>query len=276
MPKYDVYELIKPDKEIRKGKIKRISKKVFVTGLIILSLVILAIIYWFCFIKPSILNARESKAISNIINEVDISGVSSEEKQGKTDMQVKVSELKEKYPNLVGWIKIDGTNIDYPVMQWTDNEHYLTYKYDGTKSKLGSIYLHKDADVNKPSSNFIIYGHNITTGVMFNELLDYKRQSFYNDHKIIHFTTEDKDAEYEIVSVFTSRIYNDNENVFKYYKFINASNETEYNDYISNVKRLSLYDTGVGAKYGDQLITLTTCEYSQKNGRIVVVAREKK
>ncbi len=276
MPKYDVYELIKPDKEIRKGKIKRISKKVFVTGLIILSLVILAIIYWFCFIKPSILNARESKAISNIINEVDVSDVPNEEKQGKTDMQVKVSELKEKYPNLVGWIKIDGTNIDYPVMQWTDNEHYLTYKYDGTKSNLGSIYLHKDADVNKPSSNFIIYGHNITTGVMFNELLDYKKQSFYNDHKIIHFTTEDKDAEYEIVSVFTSKVYNDNENVFKYYKFINASNEAEYNDYISNVKRLSLYNTGVGAKYGDQLITLTTCEYSQKNGRIVVVAREKK
>ena len=276
MANYDVYELIKPDKEIRKGKIKRISKKVFVTGIIILSLVILAIIYWFCFIKPSILNARESKAISNIINDVDISEVPQEEKQGKTDMQVKVSELKEQYPNLVAWIRIDGTHIDYPVMQWTDNEHYLTYSYNGNKSKLGSIYLHKDADINKPSSNFIIYGHNITTGVMFNELLDYKKQSFYNDHKIIKFTTENKDAEYEIVSVFTTKIYRDNENVFKYYKFINAANEAEYNDYISNVKRLSLYNTGVDAKYGDQLITLTTCEYSQKNGRIVIVAREKK
>ena len=276
MANYDVYELIKPDKEIRKGKIKRISKKVFVTGLIILSLVILAIIYWFCFIKPSILNARESKAISNIINEVDISEVPQEEKQGKSDMQIKVSELKEQYPNLVAWIKIDGTHIDYPVMQWTDNEHYLTYSYNGNKSKLGSIYLHKDADVNKPSSNFIIYGHNITTGVMFNELLDYKKQSFYNDHKIIKFTTENKDAESEIISVFTTRIYRDNESAFKYYRFINASNEAEYNDYISNVKRLSLYNTGVDAKYGDQLITLTTCEYSQKNGRIVIVAREKK
>ena len=276
MANYDVYELIKPDKEIRKGKIKRISKKVFVTGLIILSLVILAIIYWFCFIKPSILNARESKAISNIINEVDISEVPQEEKQGKSDMQIKVIELKEQYPNLVAWIKIDGTHIDYPVMQWTDNEHYLTYSYNGNKSKLGSIYLHKDADVNKPSSNFIIYGHNITTGVMFNELLDYKKQSFYNDHKIIKFTTENKDAEYEIISVFTTRIYRDNESAFKYYRFINASNEAEYNDYISNVKRLSLYNTGVDAKYGDQLITLTTCEYSQKNGRIVIVAREKK
>jgi len=276
MPSYDVYELIKPDKEIRKGKIKRISKKVFVTGFIILSLVILAIIYWFCFIKPSILNARESKAISNIINEVDISDVPEEVAKGKTDMQLKVSELKQQYPNLVGWIKIEDTNIDYPVMQWTDNEHYLKYSYDGKKSKLGSIYLHKDADVNKPSSNFIIYGHNITTGVMFNELLDYKKQSFYSDHKIIRFTTENKDAEYEIISVFISKVYNQNDNVFKYYNFINASNEADYNNYISNVKKLSLYNTGIDAKYGDQLITLTTCEYSQKNGRIVVVAREKK
>lgn len=276
MPSYDVYELIKPDKEIRKGKIKRISKKVFVTGFIILSLVILAIIYWFFFIKPSILNARESKAISNIINEVDIADVPQEVANGKTDMQLKVSELKNQYPNMIGWIRIEGTNIDYPVMQWTDNEHYLTYSYDGKKSKLGSIYLHKDADVNKPTSNFIIYGHNITTGVMFNELLDYKKQSFYNDHKIIKFTTVNKDAEYEIISVFVSKIYNQNDNVFKYYKFINASNEVDYNNYISNVKKLSLYNTGINAKYGDQLITLTTCEYSQKNGRIVVVAKEKK
>ena len=276
MPSYDVYEMIKPDKEIRKGKIKRISKKVFVTGFIILSLVILAIIYWFCFIKPSILNARESKAISNIINEVDISDVSEIESKGKTDRQLKVSELRQMYPNLVGWIRIEGTNIDYPVMQWTDNEHYLKYSYDGKESKLGSIYLHKDADINKPSDNFIIYGHNITTGVMFNELLDYKKESFYNHHKIIEFTTENKDSKYEILSVFVSKVYNTNENVFKYYSFIDTSKESEYNDYIDNVKKLSLYNTGVDAKYGDQLITLTTCEYSQKNGRIVVVAREMK
>lgn len=276
MPSYDVYEMIKPDKEIRKGKVKRISKRVFVTGFIIFSLVVLALIYWFCFIKPSILNARESRAISNIINEVDVSDVSEEEVKNRTDMQIKVSELKQQYPNLVGWIRIEGTNIDYPVMQWTDNEHYLTYSYDGKKSRLGSIYLHKDADVNKPSSNFIIYGHNITTGVMFNELLNYKKESFYNDHKIIKFVTENKDAEYEIISVFVSKVYNQNEKVFKYYSFIDALNETEYKNYISNVKRLSLYNTGVDAKYGDQLITLTTCEYSQKNGRIVIVAREKR
>jgi len=274
MPSYDVYELIKPDKEIRKGKIKRISKKVFVTGFIILSLVILAVIYWFCFIKPSIINARESKAISNIINEVDISDATEEEAKGKTDRQLKVIELKAKYPNLIGWIKIAGTNIDYPVMQWTDNEHYLKYSYDGKQSKLGSIYLHKDVDVNKPSANFIIYGHNITTGVMFNELLDYKKQSFYNDHKIIEFTTENKDAKYEIVSVFISKVYNNNDKVFKYYNFIDTSKESEYNNYINNVKKLSLYNTGINAKFGEQLITLTTCEYSQRNGRIVVVARE--
>ena len=276
MADYDVYELIKPDKEIRKGKIRRISKRVFVTGFIILSLVILTIIYWFCFIKPSILNARESEAISNIINEVDISSKVQEDNKGKTDMQIKVAQLRESYPNIIGWIKIEGTNIDYPVTQWTDNNYYLKHDYDNRISKLGSIYLHKDADVNRPSANFLIYGHNITTGVMFNELINYKKQSFYNDHKIIKFTTINKDADYEIIAVMVTRIYTQDSNTFKYYNFIDTNKESEYNTYVSNVKGLSLYDTGVTAKYGDQLITLTTCEYSQKNGRIVVVARERK
>ena len=276
MSEYDVYELIKPDKEIRKGRIRRISKKVFVTSFIIFSLVVLAVIYWFCFIKPSILNARESKAISDIINEVDIKDVKGETAKGKTDMQLKVVQLREKYPNIIGWIKIDGTNIDYPVTQWTDNNYYLTHDYNNKLSKLGSIYLHKDVDVNRPSANFMIYGHNITTGVMFNELINYKKQSFYNNHKIIKFTTINKDAEYEIVSVMLTKVYSQNTNTFKYYHFIDTAKESEYNSYISNVKGLSLYDTGITAKYGDQLITLTTCEYSQKNGRIVVVAREKR
>ena len=276
MPDYDVYELIKPDKEIRKGKIRRISKRVFVTGFIILSLVILAIIYWFCFIKPSILNARESEKISDIINEVDVSDVPKEQAKGKTDMQLKVIQLRESYPNIIGWIKIDGTNINYPVTQWTDNNYYLKHDYNNKISKLGSIYLHKDVDVNRPSANFLIYGHNITTGVMFNELIDYKKQSFYENHKIIKFTTVNKDAEYEIIAVMLSKVYSQNTNTFKYYSFIDTNSEEEYNNYVSNVKGLSLYDTGISAKYGDQLITLTTCEYSQKNGRIVVVAREKK
>ena len=100
-------------------------------------------------------------------------------------------------------------------------------------------------------------------------------EKFYKNHKTIHFATLQEDAQYEILSVFRSRIYyQDEKNVFRYYYFTNAETEEEYNDYITNAKNVSLYDTGVNAKYGEQLITLSTCAYHTDNGRFVVVAKK--
>lgn len=275
MAKYDMYEMIKPNSNPKKIKIKRLSKKLFISILVIISIAVLCAVYWFYFMKPSIENAKESKAISSIIKKVKIERT--EENKDKTDMQLKVSELQKNYANVVAWIRIDNTNIDYPVMQTTDNNYYLTHSYNNEKSKLGSIYMNKKVDVNLPSTNFVVYGHNITTGVMFNELLNYRNKDYYNEHKIIKFVTPNLDREYEIISVFMSRIFYENEeNAFRYYSFINATNEAEYNEFVRRAKESSIYDTGVTAKYGDQLLTLITCEYSSDNGRMVVIAREKK
>ena len=78
----------------------------------------------------------------------------------------------------------------------------------------------------------------------------------------------------KIISAFESKIYNDSEEVFKYYNFINANNEEEFNNYITNIKKLSIYDTHKTAEYGDELITLSTCAYHTKDGRFVVVAKK--
>ncbi len=111
---------------------------------------------------------------------------------------------------------------------------------------------------------------------MFSELLNYKSEEFYKQHPTIKFTTEQEDVEYEIIAVFLSRVYYKSEkNVFRYYYFVNAKNEEEYNNYVENAKEASLYDTGKTAKYGEQLLTLSTCEYSQEDGKFVVVARKK-
>ena len=111
---------------------------------------------------------------------------------------------------------------------------------------------------------------------MFSDLLDYKSEELYKEHSTIKFTTEQEDVEYEIIAVFLSRVYYKSEkNVFRYYYFVNAENEEEYNNYVENAKKASLYDTGKTAQYGDQLLTLSTCEYSQDDGRFVVVARKK-
>ena len=175
------------------------------------------------------------------------------------------------------WLEIDGTNINYPIMQGEDNDFYMTHDYKKEQSKRGSLFLDKDYDWSIPSSNLLIYGHNNTKdGSMFADLLKYKKKSFYVEHPTIKFTTDTEEADYEIIAAFLSRVYYKSEkNVFRYYYFVNAENEEEYNDYVANSKEASLYNTGKTAKYGDQLITLSTCEYSQEDGRFVVVARKK-
>ena len=189
---------------------------------------------------------------------------------------IKLQELQQINSDIVALIKIEGTNINYPVLQGTDNSFYMTHNYKKQKSKDGSIFLDKDYDWSMPSTNLLIYGHNnIGSDKMFSELVKYKKESFYKKHNIIKFITSTEEAEYEIISVFLSRVYYKHEkNVFRYYYFINANNKQDFDNYINNCKKASLYEIETTAKYGDKLMTLSTCEYSRTNGRLVVVARK--
>ena len=129
-------------------------------------------------------------------------------------------------------------------------------------------------DIKNGSSNYLIYGHRNKQGLMFEDLLKYAKEDFYKEHKKIRFTTDKEDRDYEIMAVFYSRVYyKDEQNVFRYYYFVNAKDENEYNNYVKQSKDASIYDTGVTAKYGEQLLTLSTCEYSQEDGRFVIVAK---
>ena len=112
---------------------------------------------------------------------------------------------------------------------------------------------------------------------MFQELLKYEKESYYQEHPTIRFTTETEDAEYDIISVFLSKVYYKHEkDVFRYYYFIDAKTEEEYNNFIKNIKTASLYPIQETANYKDQLITLSTCSYHTKDGRFVVVGRKAK
>lgn len=201
------------------------------------------------------------------------------EEQGEnvvTERMLKVEKLQEKNEDIVGWIEIEDTNINYPVLQGEDNEYYLTHNYKKETSQKGSIFLTKDYDWDLPSTNLLIYGHNIMNGQMFQNLLKFADEEFYKEHPVIRFTTQNEDKEYEIISAFKSRVfYKSEQNVFRYYDFVNAENEEEYNEFVKNAKEASLYDIGKTAEYGDQLITLITCSYHTTDGRFVVIGREK-
>ena len=209
----------------------------------------------------------------NILNDINIDETQITET--KTEKMLQLEELKKQNNDIVAWLEIPNTEINYPVLQTTDNEYYMTHTYKKEYSSDGSIFLDKDYDWDLPSSNLLIYGHNNRNGNMFEDLLKYEDESYYKEHPTIEFTTLDEDCEYEIISVFKSRIYYKSEqNVFRYYFFINAENEEEYNYYVEESKKASLYDTGKTAEYGEQLLTLSTCEYSQEDGRFVIVARK--
>ncbi len=213
------------------------------------------------------------KINSNILDQVKISESEIKESK-KAKLILQLEELKKENNDIVGWIEIKDTNINFPVLQTDNNDYYLNHSYKKEYSEVGSIYLDKDVNLDT-SSNYLVYGHRTKTKLMFEDLLKYANEDFYLSHKEIKFTTLKEVATYEILAVFYSEIYNKtDENVFRYYYFINALNEEEYNDFVNNAKKLSIYETGVTASYNDQLLTLSTCEYSKPNGRFVVVAKK--
>lgn len=181
--------------------------------------------------------------------------------------------LFKKNMKLAGWLTIDGTNIDYPVMQTSDNEYYLNHNFDQQKDNNGSLFLDCSCSLYPRSTNMIIYGHHMKSGSMFGNLNKYANEKYGKEHSIIHFDTIYEHATYEVMYVFYSKVYDNDELVFKYYQFIEANSEKEFNSYMEEMKSISLYDTGVTASFGDSLLTLSTCDYSQADGRFAVVAK---
>lgn len=188
----------------------------------------------------------------------------------------KYETLYKKNKKLIGWLKIDDTNIDYPVMQTVNNEYYLDHNYNQEYDKNGSIFLDKDCNAAFPNTNMIIYGHHMKSGKMFGYLNRYSKESYYKEHPQIQFDTIYEEGIYDVMYVFRSRIYNEDEVVFKYYQFIDVNSADEFYSAMDEMARMSLYDTGVTADYGDKLITLSTCDDSEEYGRFVVVAKKVK
>ena len=181
------------------------------------------------------------------------------------------SAVYEQNQDFVGWISIEGTNIDYPVMQTPDNPNfYLKHGFDKAYSAYGVPYVQENCVLGQ-SDNLVIYGHHMNDGSMFADLCRYTDRDFYEEHKTIRFDTLSEFGEYAVVAVFKTVAYS--EDGFKYYLFVDGSEE-DFDNYIATCKALSLYDTGATAEYGDKLITLATCEYSRTNGRMVIVAKK--
>ncbi len=199
----------------------------------------------------------------------------------KTDIpsedELKLKEINKLYEtnsDLFGWLTVEGTNIDYPVMYTQNDDYYLHRDFYQRYFKAGSLFIDKHNTTNPRDTNIIIHGHSMKDGSMFHDLLKYKDVDYYLEHKYITLYTLKAKEIYEVIGVIISEVYNNNDNVFKYYQFYNATNSEEYDNYIKNIKEKSIISIDTTSKFNGNLITLSTCEYSKDNSRLAVIAKK--
>ena len=189
----------------------------------------------------------------------------------------KYDELYKRNPDFFGWLKIEGTVIDYPVMYTPrDSEYYLHRDFYGKYSDSGMLFI--DGECPAKSNYYLIYGHHMNNGSMFGQLPKYADKAFYEDHKIVFFDTRTELRDYEVVAAFYGKVYpvDEEKDHFCYYTYKDLSNKKDFEEYVANVKACQIYETGITPVYGDELIVLSTCNYHTSDGRFVVVARRLK
>lgn len=182
--------------------------------------------------------------------------------------------LHERNPDYWGWLRIEGTQIDYPVMYTPEEpEKYLHRDFDGNPSARGVPFL--DASCTGNCGNYLLYGHHMKDGTMFGILSAYAKADYWAKHPMILLRTADGEQTYAVLAAFYAKVYDQEDSgVFRYYQYTDLTEPEVFDEYMARIQAAALYDTGVSAAYGTQLLTLSTCNYHTKNGRFVVVAAE--
>lgn len=197
------------------------------------------------------------------------------ERVKRPKIQKQFQNMAAEYPGLFGWLQIPGTQIDLPVMQpFKEKEYYLDHDFTGADSAEGALFTDPGNSCWPQDGNTVIYGHNMKNGHMFGTLDLYEDADYFQSHREIHFDTIYETGVYEAVAVIKTRILNENEPGFRYYQFFRYDSEEEFQECLDFIKANQLFDTDSKLKYGDCMLMLSTCEYSQENGRLVIVARK--
>lgn len=203
------------------------------------------------------------------------------EKQDETPAESRPKKLpqyekmSDKYPELYGWLQIPETQIDMPIMRpKEDREFYLHHDFIGAESAEGALFVDQKSSSWPQDSNIVIYGHNMKNGHMFGMLKMYHDKDFFQAHRKIQFDTLYETGLYEAVAVLKTRILNEDEEGFRYYQFFNYQNEMEFQKCLEFIEKNQMFGTDSTLEYGDHILMLSTCEYSQENGRLVIVARK--
>ncbi|MBE5955463.1 MAG: class B sortase [Lachnospiraceae bacterium] len=175
--------------------------------------------------------------------------------------------LKEMNDDLVGWLYIPDTKIQYPIVQGSDNDYYLTHTFDKTKNACGAIFMDAANQSDYNSDNTVLHGHNMKNGTMFGSLRKFEKKEYWESHPFIWIIKEDTAAKYEIFSVSITEAASD---VYT----LEFGSEDSFNNYIAKRTKIdAIYNTGVSVTADDKLLTLSTCTSDTETGRRVVQAK---
>ena len=279
--------MMKKSKYAKSGEKKRVSGLVLALSAVAAILLVLIIVMLLMIPKkgetapvPTESTAVQNTELTEAATENAVTETTMETESEATtvatepQMIPRLAELYNENPDIVGWLTIPDTVVDYPVMFTPkDPEKYLRTNFEGKFEVAGLPFVDAACSLDPESDNLIIYGHNMNNGTMFRTLMKYEQKNYWQEHPKIVFSTLYEERTYEIIAAFYDRVYYKHEDVFKFYKFIDAKDEADFANAIANYKDKALYDTGVTAEFGDNLITLVTCAYHTDNGRFVVVAK---
>lgn len=222
--------------------------------------------------KPTETGAFQTEHTTGTTGATTTDGTQGSEIQKPKEVLSQYQELYAQNNELWGWVKVPGTAVDYPVMHTPDEpEKYLYADFYGNYSFPGTPFM--DGKCSYDSDNLLIYGHNMNNGSMFHAILKYDSINYCKNHPSFILNTIYEEREYEVLAAFYDRVYYSYEDVFKFYQFIDAADEEEFDNAVAQIKDKALYDTGVTAEYGDQLVMLVTCSSHTDNGRFVLVGR---
>lgn len=202
-----------------------------------------------------------------------------EKKIDPADLTVlkKYKELYKQNSDLAGWLSIEGTVINYPVMQTgkKNPDFYLHNDFDKKESDHGTLFVDARNDIVNRDTNLIIYGHNMRDGTMFGGLKSFMDKDYFEKHQELVFDTIYEKATYQIVAVCLSKVNYQDDDTFRYYNFLNAESKEEFQAFLANIQQLTVFDQKIDISYGDELLTLSTCNSYVQDGRLFLIAKKR-
>jgi sortase B len=259
------------DKNRHRSTIERVCKRIAV------SFLAMAVILLLLLLRYQIKDAKRDAVLEYIRQEREVlQKLNDGDSVGEDGIAIlnQYAILYGMYPDVVGWLTVDGTQIDYPVMQdKTGEEYYLTHNFDGSEDNRGALFVSADSTIYPLDKNIVVFGHNISDGTQFGELDQYLDRDFYLAHPTITFDTIYETGTYQIVAVVKTHVKTESESGFRYYWSHGYEDRAEFQELVDFIDENSIYDTGESLYYGDTTVMLSTCEYTVDNGRLVIIAK---